>query len=169
MSLPVLLRASAALYLLLIVTACEQSPPANALPASTWFPLQVGTTELEAQLAVRPAEMARGLMFRRQLGADQGMLFVYRAPQRMSFWMKNTELPLDIGFFDPEGTLLEVRQLEPHNETPVPSSSSNVQFALEMHEGWFARQGLEPGAVLSLSAVKQALEARGFETEKFLP
>ncbi len=96
------------------------------------------------------------------------MLFVYERPQQLSFWMRNTVIPLDIGFFDPGGRLLEVRQMEPHDETPVPSRSSNVQYALEMNQGWFASSGVEHGARLDMEAVSEALEQRGFETGRYL-
>lgn len=115
------------------------------------------------QLAVRPSEMQRGLMERRDLGRDDGMIFVYDKPQRLSFWMHNTPTPLDIGFITAEGVLEEVRQMHPFDETAVPSRSTQVQFALEMNQGWFAAAGVKPGAKIDLKALGAALRARGFD------
>ena len=68
------------------------------------------------------------------------MIFVFPRPQQMSFWMRNTELPLDIGYLDPDGTLREVYPMYPHDEKSVPSVARR-QIALEMNQGWFARAG----------------------------
>lgn len=131
------------------------------------FTIPVGEHAVSMQLAARADEMSQGLMYRKTMGADEGMLFVYRVPQRMSFWMKNTELPLDIGFFDGYGVLKEVRPMYPHDETPVRSRGSDIKFALEMNQGWFARQGVKPGAILDLVALAGALRARGFDPSEF--
>lgn len=129
--------------------------------ASTWFPLTIDEVALEAQIAIEPAEMSRGLMHRDHLGEDRGMLFVYDAPQRMSFWMRNTRIDLAIGFFDPDGRLLETRTLYAYDETAVRSRSANVQFALEMNRGWFREKGIRTGARLDMKRLGEALEARG--------
>lgn len=146
------------------------APVASAASAKTWlefFPIQMGDRTVRMQLAVRPSEMQRGLMERRDLGRDDGMIFVYDKPQRLSFWMHNTPTPLDIGFITAEGVLEEVRQMHPFDETSVPSRSSQVQFALEMNQGWFAAAGVKPGARLDMKALAAALRARGFEPAKF--
>jgi hypothetical protein len=65
--------------------------------AMDWFSIKVGDRTLRMQLAVRPKELERGLMERRDLGADDAMVFVFGRPQGMSFWMRNTPTPLDIG------------------------------------------------------------------------
>lgn len=77
--------------------------------------------------------------------------------------MKNTPLPLDIGFFDAEGLLLEVRQLHPFDETLVNSHGDNVLIAVEMARGWFRENRVRPGARLDLDAVREAIQARGFD------
>lgn len=119
------------------------------------------------QLAVREAEMTQGLMERRDLGRDEGMLFVYARPQRMSFWMRNTPTPLDIGFFDDGGMLEEIYPLHPFDETPVATRSTLLTMALEMNQGWFQANGVKPGAQIDLKAVAEALKARGFAPEKY--
>jgi hypothetical protein len=89
------------------------------------------------------------------------MLFVYAKPQRMSFWMRNTPSPLDIGFFTADGILREVYPMYPFDETPVMSRNRAVLFALEMKQGWFEFSGVKPGAQLDLKALAVALRARG--------
>ncbi|WP_052361493.1 DUF192 domain-containing protein [Geminisphaera colitermitum] len=69
------------------------------------------------------AEQRHGLMGRTDLGNDDGTIFIYTLPQRMSFWMRDTPTPLDIGFFDKDGILREVYPLHPYDETPVFSKS----------------------------------------------
>ncbi len=128
-----------------------------------WFEIRVGPKTVRMQLAVREPEMMRGLMERRDLGADEGMLFVYAKPQQMSFWMRNTPTPLDIGFFNRHGMLEEIYPLHPYDETPVRSRSTLLQLALEMNQGWFRANGVRPGMEMDMAAVKAALKERGFE------
>src|SRR5262245_1882003 len=71
------------------------------------FAIKVGAQVVQMQLALLPNEMQQGLMFRKSMGADEGMIFVYDRPQQMSFWMRNCEFPQDIGFFDADGKLRE--------------------------------------------------------------
>lgn len=130
------------------------------------FAVKLGDRTVQMQLAIQPAEQQRGLMFRKTMGADEGMIFLYDRAQTMSFWMRNTELPLDIGFFDADGTLREIYPLYPRDEQTV-SSRGRRQFALEMNQGWYARNGVKPGAVLDLKALAEAVRARGFKPEAF--
>ena len=150
--------------LALLATGCPRSGPGAAAPpklVSDWFAIKVGGRTVQMQLAIHSAEMAHGLMERRDLGRDQGMLFVYDSPIRMSFWMRNTPLPLDIGFFSPEGELKEVYPMLPFDDTPIHSRDMRLQFALEMNQGWFHDNGVRPGARLDLVALRAALKARG--------
>ncbi len=145
----------------------ESAKPAALKSVADHFTIKVGEQTVRMQLAVLMPEMQRGLMGRRELGADDGMLFVYAKPDTLSFWMRNTLLPLDIGYFSRSGELLEIYALYPHDEVSVRSISSKVQFALEMNQGWFKRTGVRPGARLDMQALAAALRARGFEPAKF--
>lgn len=160
----------ALLLLLAVLTlgACQEETPASAAPAqrapaSTWFPLTVGGQAIQAQFAVERSEQSHGLMDRDAMGQQQGMLFVFAAPQRMSFWMRRTRIPLDIGYFTADGVLREIYPMEPYDETAVPSARSDLQFALEMNQGWYAAHGVKPGDTLDMAQVKSALEARGYD------
>ncbi|WP_404421116.1 DUF192 domain-containing protein [Nibricoccus sp. IMCC34717] len=156
----------AALVLALFAAGCGDSKPgADAEPkanATTWFRILVGPVPVRMQLAVAEEEMARGLMGRRDLAPDQGMLFVYRYPTRMSFYMRNTPTPLDIGFFDEQGVLREIYPLYPFDEKTVASHSNELKYALEVNQGWFKSNNIRPGAKLDLPAVEQSLKDRGF-------
>ena len=145
----------------------ETEPPAAPKSAGDWFAIKVGDRVVRMQLAVTMAEQQHGLMERRTLGADDGMLFVYMRGQVMSFWMRNTPLPIDIGFFDEEGELKEIYPMYPFDETPVRSRSNKLQFALEMNQGWFKANDVRPGARLDLAALKAALRERDFPPRQF--
>jgi uncharacterized membrane protein (UPF0127 family) len=123
--------------------------------------------ELAVELAFTDAVRQRGLMFRDSMDEAHGMLFVFERPERLSFWMRNTRIPLDIGFFDSDGVLREIHPLYPFDETAVQSRSNRVQFALEVNRGWFARHGVQPGAQLDLDRIAAAMIALGGDPSQF--
>lgn len=143
--------------LLLLLGACAATPA----PRRPCHPIRIDAAVICAEMALTDEAVRRGLMGRRSLGADKGMLFVYAAPRRLRFWMKDTLLRLDLGYFDAAGVLREIHPLEPLDETPVPSSGDRLRFALETPRGWFARHGIAPGARLDLESVDAALRACG--------
>lgn len=153
---------------LLLLTACGGSDAANHTPPKTVddrFAIKVGDRTVSMQIAALPPELQKGLMFRKTMGEDEGMLFVFTAPQPQGFYMRNTTLPLDIGYFDASGELKEIYPLYPLDERTVKSRSRHIQFCLEMNQGWFARSGVKPGAKLDLKAVAEAMKARGLKPE----
>ncbi len=131
------------------------------------FAIGVGGHRAQLQLAVLQAEQERGLMQRPDLGRDEGMLFVNAAPTSLSFWMRNTPEPLDIGYLTRDGVVAEVYDLLPFDERAVVSHSDQLQFALEMPKGWFAANGIRAGSRIDMKAVAEALKARGFDPGKF--
>ena len=135
--------------------------PTEVKTVADFFTVSVGAKPVKMQLAIRAREMEHGLMGREDLKSDEGMLFLYETPQRMSFWMRNTPTPLDIGFFTADGVLKEIYQMYPFDETPVMSRSVELQFALEMKQGWFEFNGVKPGSKLDLKALADAIKARG--------
>ena len=159
----------------MLATGCDKdratAAPAATKTASDYFTIKVGAEPVRMQLAVEQPnnmrEQMRGLMGRRDLAEDQGMIFVYRTPHRLSFWMRNTPTALDIGFFTKDGVLTEVRQMFPFDETSVPSARDDIQFALEMNQGWFARHNQRPGAQLDMKSLAAALKARGFNPAEY--
>jgi uncharacterized membrane protein (UPF0127 family) len=100
---------------------------------------------LEVELADTEAKKERGLMFRKSLPENSGMLFVFDPPAPATFWMKNTRIPLSIAFVDNQGRILEVRSMQPLDETFISSISNAVAYALEVNAGWFERHGVRLG------------------------
>lgn len=148
----------------MVLTAWGSSPPDQVRGNKTvadHFAIKIGDRLVAMQIAALPAELQRGLMFRQTMGSDEGMLFVFTAPQQMGFWMRNTVLPLDIGYIDATGQLKEIYPMYPLDEKPVSSRSHVIQYCLEMNQGWYARHGVKAGAALDLKAVVVALQARG--------
>ena len=159
----ILFVALAALMGSALLTACkpESAPTGATATPETYFPIGMGSSTLQLQLALTPSEHQRGLMFRETLSPDHGMLFLFQRPKQQSFWMKNTRLPLDIGYFDASGRLLEIHKLFPHDETGVASRSPQILMAVETNRGWYARNGISPGAQLDMKALKAAITQRG--------
>lgn len=154
---------------ILLLSACGDSKPAAApLGWEHDFPMKIGDVEFRARLALLPAERSRGLMEVKELWENQGMLFISTKPERQAFWMRNTPLPLDIGFFDASGQLLELYPLNPFDESTVFSRSQELKFALEMPRGWFRKHQLFPDSRprLNLDLVRKAIEQRGL-TEQY--
>ena len=105
-----------------------------------------GTRVIRAELAVSPEEQARGLMFRTQMGPDEGMLFPYEhAPRVLSFWMRNTVLPLDLVFIAPDRRVLNVgANAVPYSEERIVSDGI-AGAVLELNAGRAAELGIAPG------------------------
>ncbi|NYT24209.1 DUF192 domain-containing protein [Alcaligenaceae bacterium] len=108
------------------------------------IPLRVDSQRVTAEVAADDASRARGLMHRKALLPDHGMLFVFPRAQQQCFWMKNTLLPLTVAFIDTEGAITSTADMQPHSLEPH-CSVAPVQYALEMEQGWFARHGAWPG------------------------
>jgi len=104
-----------------------------------------GRARFQVEIAATRAEQQRGLMFRKALAPDRGMLFTYKRPQPAAYWMKNTLIPLDIIYIQPDGRILSiVRNARPHDETPLPSGGL-VLGVLEVAGGRAAQLGVLPG------------------------
>ena len=137
------------------------------LGSQSVFPIKIGDQVVHMTLAVTSSERQRGLKHQRTLDEDAGMLFVFPSPQQLSFWMQQTPLPLDIGYFSSEGVLKEVYALYPHSLEKVSSNDLSLQLALEVNRGWYARNKLTPGAQIDMDAVRAALKLRGIEPQNF--
>ena len=129
--------------MLVVPPAFSQVGTPNAgLPTTR---LTIGTTSLDAEIAATGQHRATGLMHRFSLAPDSGMLFVFAAPQPLSFWMRNTHVPLSIAFIDAQGTILNIEDMAPKDEQ-FKWSVGPALYALEMRKGWFAQRGIGPGA-----------------------
>lgn len=115
-----------------------------------------GNHAFDVEIAKTPAQQARGLMFRRTLGARNGMLFLYEEPQVVSMWMRNTYIPLDMIFIRADGKVHRVeRSAEPLSERII-GSGEEVTAVLELAGGTAARIGLKPGDVVEHAHFKTA-------------
>jgi uncharacterized protein len=132
----------------LLVLSCaatgDGGEPAKAQKELPTVVLRSGAVTVVAELARSPEEQATGLMFRKTLADGRGMLFVYGDDRRLSFWMKNTLVPLSIAYLAADGTIREIHDMEPLSLKAV-SSSRSVRYALEVPRGWFDRAGLAAG------------------------
>ena len=133
------------LAILLAMALCDISAQTQAQPVLQITRLSIGGKEIHAEIADEEHERAAGLMFRKELAADAGMLFIMPQTGPVGFWMRNTELPLTIAYIAPTGAILELHDLDPHNERPVRSRFPQIAFALEMPRGWFTKNNIWPG------------------------
>ena len=107
--------------------------------------------EITVEIARTEEERAQGLMYRKELPDGKGMIFIFDRDQQLSFWMKNTVIPLSIAFIASDGRIIEIRDMRPLDLNSVKSSRL-VRYALETPQGWFVRAGVQPGDVISLPA-----------------
>jgi uncharacterized protein len=110
--------------------------------------IQIGNETLQVELAETSAQQAKGLRFRQTLAEDAGMLFIFPSPRRLTFWMKDASIPLSIAYIQPNGKIVQIRPMQPYDETPVPSLSDAVSYALLVNQGWFERHGISAGTVI---------------------
>ena len=109
------------------------------------------------EIAADSASHAKGLMGRKTLAPDAGMLFIFREPQQLGFWMKNTLIPLDIVFFRPTGEVVSFATMVPcppassgEDQCPTTFSGDGAQFALEVPAGFIQRNGITGGWKLAI-------------------
>ena len=117
--------------------------PVAADPLLT-YPLKIKGHTLRVEVAVTDEEKRTGLMFRRSLGENSGMIFVYENEGRWAMWMKNTYVPLSVAFIDRNGRILNIEDMQPLTEDSHQSAGP-AKYALEMNQGWFARNGIGKG------------------------
>jgi hypothetical protein len=110
--------------------------------------ITIGKERLVVEVVDTPEQRATGLMNRFSLQPDHGMLFVFDKPQPLAFWMKNTYIPLSIAFVDADGTILNIEDMRPQDESTHWSRASAL-YAIEAKQGWFATRGITAGAKVS--------------------
>jgi uncharacterized protein len=106
--------------------------------------LTINGHRITAEVAETMEERATGLMNRFSLQPDHGMLFVFEKPEPLSFWMKNTYIPLSIAFIDAGGRIVNIEDMAPQTET-THWSHGPALYALEMRKGWFVERGIKAG------------------------
>ncbi|MGK0176718.1 MAG: uncharacterized membrane protein (UPF0127 family) [Zhongshania aliphaticivorans] len=152
----------------LLLCACTpEKAPVKPVASDIYFSIPIDGNTPKLQLALTESERNRGLMYRGTLVENHGMLFLFEKPGRRSFWMRNTQIPLDLAYFDAQGELLEIHSLFPYDENTVYSYSEEVLIAVEMNQGWFLRKNIQPGAQLDMEALKQAIDSRGHSISNY--
>ena len=136
---------AAALLLWAVAATTRAQDVAQELPA---IRLNAGMHIVKAEVAQTPDQRGVGLMHRKTMPANDGMLFVFEQPAPQCFWMKNTLLPLSIAFLADDGTVTSIADMAP-GSLDSHCSSQPVRYALEMNQGWFAKRGIKPGSKLS--------------------
>jgi len=130
---------------LLVMLAAVAAPAwAQGLPT---VQLNAGMHLIHAEVAGDMASRSQGLMFRKSLGPNAGMVFIFDEEAQHCMWMKNTLVPLSVAFLDASGTIINIEDMAPQTED-THCARRPARYALEMARGWFASRGVKPGAKL---------------------
>jgi uncharacterized membrane protein (UPF0127 family) len=109
--------------------------------------LTAGMYQVTAQVALTPQQREIGLMFRKDMPQQEGMIFIFEEPSQQCFWMKNTLLPLTAAFVADDGTIVNLVDMKPQT-TDSHCSVKPVRYVLEMNQGWFVKKGIKAGTKL---------------------
>ena len=131
-------------FFFLILTACSGKKELVSIT--------VGKDVYHVEVAVTKEEQSLGLMNRKELKPNEGMIFLYKEDRKLSFWMKDTLVPLSIAFLAKDGTIKEIHHMKPESLTPVNSTHS-VRYALELPQGSYARSGVIVGDKIVLPEI----------------
>lgn len=125
--------------LLSAIAFAEVEPP--QLPKIN---LSVGSRPIVVEVASVPSHRAQGLMFRKKMANNEGMLFVYPQPHVTGMWMKNTLIPLSVAFIDEKGSIINIEEMKPET-LDAHMAKAPAKYSLEMSSGWFKKHKLGPG------------------------
>jgi len=128
--------------LLLLSVFAAQCALAQELPS---VQLSAGMHLIRAEVAADFATRAQGLMHRKSLVPNSGMLFIFDAAEIHCMWMKNTLIPLSVAFVDEKGAIINIEDMQPQTEDSH-CAARPARYALEMSRGWFAARGIKPGS-----------------------
>jgi uncharacterized membrane protein (UPF0127 family) len=127
-----------------LLASLSLAAASTALAQMPTMQLSAGMYLIHAEVANTFDTRATGLMFRKALGANEGMLFVFPDAEVHCMWMKNTLLPLSVAFIDAGGTIVSISEMLPQTET-THCAAAPAKYALEMSRGWFVAKGLKAG------------------------
>ncbi len=140
-----------------VITGLLLSLTINPTYAQQKFPvteLTAGMFVIHAEVASTPAEREQGLMFRKQLGQNEGMVFIFDSPATVCMWMKNTLIPLSVAFIDNDGKIINIEEMQAQT-TNNHCGKKLVRYALEMNQGWFKHKNIQPGSSIEGLALKR--------------
>lgn len=118
----------------------------EAQPKLPTISLTIAGKALVTEVADEDPEREKGMMFRPKMADGEAMLFIFDAPQSAAFWMKNTLVPLSVAYVNAAGMILEIYDLQPKDERPVKSQFATIAYAIEVPQGWFAKNRILPGS-----------------------
>ena len=121
------------------------------------IPVSINGHKLTVEVAHIDATRAQGLMHRRILAENRGMLFVFPDAALHGMWMMNTYIPLSVAFLDERGAIINIANMEPHTRN-AHAAAKPAKYALEVNRGWFRKRGIKPGA--RLEGIERAPPAR---------
>lgn len=133
---------------LLAPAGCNSRPEATQ-PGLPIVAIQLGTKTYQCEVAADDATRQLGLMHRKSMPDDHGMIFVFGYEQVLYFWMKNTLIPLDIVYLNRDGKVVAVRQMQPLDESTV-GSNEPAQYAIELNAGQGEKSGVKEGDIIRL-------------------
>ncbi|MGB4346656.1 MAG: DUF192 domain-containing protein [Burkholderiaceae bacterium] len=130
------------LLLLALLFNLTQAGAQQRLPVTT---LNIGIHLIQAEVAIRDDERAQGLMFRKNMGINEGMVFRFGSPNKVCMWMKNTLIPLSVAFIDEQGSIINIEDMQPET-LEAHCSEKPARYALEMNRGWFKNKHIKPSS-----------------------
>jgi uncharacterized membrane protein (UPF0127 family) len=138
------------LAFIVIIPACTQRQPTLIIHSAP------GDHQVKVEVVTRPADQAQGLMYRRSLEKDSGMLFIFRQEEPQSFWMKNTLIPLDMIFISRDLVIVDITTMQPCTTDPCPAYTSRqpAQYVLEINAGYSRSHHIALGDKVSSAAIK---------------
>ena len=128
--------------------AVDELLPTQAQPKLPTIKIYLGAEQLDAELALTAEQERTGMMFRTHIAETDAMIFVFEQPQRASFWMKNCPESLSAAYIGPDGVIEEIHHLEKNDTNAVEAAADNIQYVLEVKDGWFTRHNIGPGTVI---------------------
>ncbi len=155
-----------ALIMMVSFAACTQAQTRDLDKLYEKAQFKIGKTTFTAYVADDDSRRSQGLMFIEKMDPNKGMLFIFEHEQPLGFWMKNTLIPLAIGFFDHQGVLVDIQEMKPgaslmDAHPPTYQSRSPALYALEMNAGWFDKNGIKKGSRLELSSTAKSPLLKG--------
>jgi uncharacterized membrane protein (UPF0127 family) len=122
--------------------------PKQAQPKLQTMKIYLGAETLDAELALTDPQRTTGMMFRTNIQETDAMLFVFPWPFQAKFWMKNCPESISAAYIGPDGVIAEIHHLEKNDTNSVVAATDNIQYVLEVKDGWFARHNINPGTVI---------------------
>lgn len=112
--------------------------------------IEINNKILKVEIADTPEKREKGLMFRTTLNENEGMLFIFEKPQILSFWMKNTSIPLSIAFINEDFEIFQIEDMLPYDIINLHNSKKPAKYALEVNKGWFEKNNIKIGDKINI-------------------